>query len=90
VGSVLASALGGAFVCAETGPGAILCAAAFGVAGGVTGSVVGTSAAHDVVEGLELMADPARLMETSVQMFGSDEDRRRYYEDREFLEAAGL
>jgi hypothetical protein len=83
VGSVLASALGGAFFCAESGPGAILCAAGFGIAGGMGAGPVGQNAGHAVVEGLELLHDTPRLIETTVQMFGSDEDRRNYYQMRE-------
>jgi hypothetical protein len=94
VGAALSSALGGAVVCAETGPGALICGAAFGIVGGVTGSVVGQDIGHDVGEGArqvgELLRDPAAFTEAAVQMFGSDEQRRQYYEDREFLESVGF
>jgi hypothetical protein len=83
VGSVLTEALGGAFVCAETGPGAILCALAFGVVGGMGGSVLGHGVGHDIAKGLELLGDTPRLIEATTLMFGSEEDQRNYYELRE-------
>jgi len=92
-GAALASALGGAVVCAETGPGALVCGAAFGIVGGITGSVVGADLAQDIAQGAQnvrnrLLGDPYRLNEAAVQMF--DERRRQYYQDRELLESLGL
>ncbi len=49
----MGSALGGAFVCSETGPGAFFCAVGFGIAGGATGSVIGGSIGHDVGEAFD-------------------------------------
>jgi hypothetical protein len=94
IGAALVSAIGGAVVCAETGPGAVVCAAAFGVAGGVTGSVVGQNAGADAAQSArqvgDLLSNPAELTEAAVQMFGTEEQRRQFYEDRDFLRAAGL
>jgi hypothetical protein len=83
VGAALSEALGGAFVCAESGPGAFLCALGFGLVGGFSGSIVGHGIGHDVAEGFKLLADTPRLIETTTNVFGSDEDRRKYYELRE-------
>jgi Domain of unknown function (DUF4157) len=87
IGSVLTEALGGALICSETGLGAFFCALGFGIVGGLGGSVlghgIGHGIGHDVGEGIKLLGDTPRLIETSVLMFGSDEDRRNYYELRE-------
>ena len=92
VGSALASAMGGMFVCSETGPGAFVCGLVFGIAGGVTGSVVGADVGRDVGESINTLRNmtPQGLVEGSIQMFGTDEERRQYYEDQEFLRQAGL
>jgi hypothetical protein len=94
VGAVLSSAFAGAVVCAETGPGALICSIGFGLAGGKTGSTVGAHVAGRAAVGLqqvgELLSDPARLSEAAVQMFGTDEERRRFYEDQEILRSAGF
>jgi hypothetical protein len=85
IGNVLGSALGGAFVCSETGPGAFVCALAFGIAGGVTGSVIGQSVMHDVgqaVVDFENMT-PGQLVETTTRMFGTPEQLRQLHELRE-------
>jgi hypothetical protein len=55
--------------------GAVVCAAAFAQSAQQVG---------------DLLSNPASLTEAAVQTFGSDEQRRQYYEDREFLQAAGL
>jgi hypothetical protein len=92
VGNVLASALGGAFVCSESGPGAFVCALGFGIAGGVTGSVVGKDIGHDVGEAVKTLekAKPQDLIEGSVQMFGTPEERKQYYENQQLLEDLGM
>jgi hypothetical protein len=83
VGGVLSEALAGAFICAETGPGAFVCAVAAGAVGGLGGSVVGHGIGHNVAEGLNLIHDTPRFIESSILLFGSPEDRRNYYEMRE-------
>jgi hypothetical protein len=75
IGNAMASALGGAFICAETGPGAVVCALACGVVGGVTGSVIGKEAMHDLAENLSHIT-PQLILETSTQMFGSPQARQ--------------
>lgn len=94
LGSVIGSAIGGAVVCSETGPGAVICAGGFAIAGGLTGSVIGADLARDAAIGArnvgDLLRDPVRLNEAAVQMFGTDEEKRRYYEDRERLEELGF
>lgn len=92
VGSALASAMGGMFVCSETGPGAFVCGLVFGVVGGVTGQTIGTEAGHEVGDAINTLsnATPQQLTEGAVQMFGTPDERRQYYEDQEFLQQAGL
>jgi len=86
IGNVLGSALGGAFVCSETGPGAFVCGLVFGIAGGVTGSVIGESAMHNVGKTIVDVGKitPAQLIEGATLMFGSPEDKRNYYQWRKF------
>jgi hypothetical protein len=90
IGSVLADALGGAFVCAETGPGAFLCALAFGVGGGVLGGSAGQSLGHEMGEGLCNLGKLTlpQAIESWTMMFGTDEQKRAYRELRE-IEGGG-
>jgi hypothetical protein len=90
IGSVLTEAIGGAFLCSETGPGAFVCALVLGIAGGAAGGAAGHSFGHDIGEGIRTLqhATPAQLLEGSVQMFGTDEQRRQYYGTRDVLEGA--
>lgn len=69
-----------------------MCGLVFGIAGGVTGSVVGADVGRDVGESINTLRNmtPQGLVEGSIQMFGTDEERRQYYEDQEFLRQAGL
>jgi hypothetical protein len=78
IGNVLASALGGAVVCAETGPGAFFCAVGFGIAGAVTGSVVGQSLGHDLAKAAVDLSNmtPAQFNQSALLMFGTPEQRR--------------
>jgi hypothetical protein len=64
----------------------------FGVVGGVTGQTIGTEAGHEVGDAINTLrnATPQQLTEGAVQMFGTPEERRQYYEDQEFLQQAGL
>jgi hypothetical protein len=90
IGSVLADALGGAFVCAETGPGAFLCALAFGVAGGAVGGSAGQSLGHEMGEGLRNLGKLTlpQAIESGTMMFGTDEQKRAYRELRQ-IESGG-
>lgn len=88
IGNVLGSALGGAFICSETGPGAFFCAVGFGLAGGITGGVIGKEAMHDLAK----MADdlkkmtPAQMIETTTLMFGTPDQKRSFYELQDILD----
>ena len=75
IGTVLGSAFGGAFVCAESGPGAFLCAAAFGLVGGLTGTVVGQETAHEVYTTFEHAQQMTALdwVEASARVLGDEE-----------------
>jgi hypothetical protein len=81
VGSAISSAIGGAVVCSESGPGAVVCAAAFGIAGGITGSTIGAEAATGAYD---------TLNEAAMQMVGTDEQRRQFYQTREIFNEAGF
>lgn len=74
IGNVVGSALAGATVCAETGPGAFVCALAFGIVGGITGSVIGKSLAHDLAESLRMT--PAEFANTATLMFGTMQEKQ--------------
>lgn len=94
VGSVIGSAIGGAVVCSESGPGAVVCAAAFGIAGGITGSTIGAETATGVydkaVQVKQLLEDPAALNEAAVDLVGTDEQKRQFYDARDILNEAGF
>jgi Domain of unknown function (DUF4157) len=91
-GGALGAALGW-----ETGPGAVIAAALGSLIGGAIGFFGGQTAADklydlgesaarlpgQIVEGVDLLADPPRFIETSVWMFGKPQDVRDYYEMRE-------
>ena len=93
-GGALGAALGW-----ETGPGAVIAVTLGSLIGGAIGFFGGQTAADklydlgesaarlpgQIVEGLDLLADPARFTETSVWMFGKPEDVRDYYEMKEIL-----
>lgn len=85
IGNVLGSALGGAFFCAETGPGAFFCAAAFGIAGGVTGSVIGQSAMHDLAKTAVDYGKmtPAQRLDATILLFGTPEQKRAHCQMKE-------
>jgi Domain of unknown function (DUF4157) len=85
IGNVLASALGGAFFCAETGPGAFFCALGFGIAGGITGGVVGKSLGHDLAQTLVDVGKltPAQWIQGSTLLFGTPEQKRALEQMRE-------
>jgi len=80
VGSALTSATLGAVVCSETGPGAVICSAAFGAVGGVTGAIFGRNVADEVIESLAgigpLLRDPVRFSNTATLMFGTPEQKK--------------
>ena len=86
VGAKLGAA-GGAALGFETGPGAIVAAAIGSLIGAAVGFAGGEQAAEQLYDigdsGLKLLGDTPRLIETMTLMFGSDQDRRRYYELRE-------
>lgn len=95
VGGIIGSALGaagaGAIACSPSGPGAFACAAAgfagaliVGAAGSVLGSIGGDYVA-DAIESFRILGDTPRLIEASLWMFGSPEERRDYYEMREIM-----
>lgn len=88
VGATLSSATLGAVVCAETGPGAVICGAAFGIVGGIVGAVFGRNLAEDLTESLsgvgDLLRNPAKLGEASVIMVGTPEEKRAYFEWKRF------
>jgi hypothetical protein len=84
-GAALGAALG-----IETGPGAVAFAVLGALVGGAIGFFGGEEAAdkmYDLAEGaakgLDLLSQPAKLIETSEWMFGTPESRRAYYEMRE-------
>ncbi len=88
-GAEAGAALGGALGI-ETGPGAIVLAAFGALVGGAIGFFGGQEAAdelynvgEDFSRGMRQLSNPATLIETETLMFGSPEDRRRYYEMRE-------
>ena len=88
VGNALGSALGGAFVCAESGPGAFFCALGFGIAGGITGSVVGAGAGHDLAQ---LLVDagtitPGQWLQGTTLMFGTPGQKKTMEQWREIGE----
>ena len=78
VGSVLSSALAGAFICAETGPGAFFCALGFGIAGGITGGTFGGGAGHELGEAVTRLENltPHQAMDSWTLMFGTPEQKR--------------
>jgi hypothetical protein len=74
----------------ETGPGAVALAVLGALIGGAIGFFGGQEAAdkmydvaEDATKGLEVLSQPAKLIETSEWMFGTPESRRAYYEQRE-------
>ena len=87
------AALGGGIGMAlgvESGPGVVLTTTFGALVGGALGFFGGQEAVdqmYDVAEALpkagEILADPAKLTETSLWMFGTPEQRRSYYEMRE-------
>lgn len=85
IGNVLASALGGAFVCGETGPGAFFCAAGFGIAGGVTGGVVGKEGMRDLASAVVNFGKmtPEERNDTATLLFGTPEEKHANCEMKE-------
>jgi hypothetical protein len=77
----------GALLGIETGPGAVITAAFGALVGGAIGFFGGEAAANELYDVGEntsrLLSDTPRLMETTTLMFGTAEDRRKYYELRE-------
>lgn len=92
LGSALGSAAGAALVCAPAGPVDAVCVLGGFLGGLLLGALFGTAGAvggHAVGETLGNLGN-VNLGEAAVQMFGSDEDRRRYYEDQRLLQEAGF
>lgn len=94
VGSTLSAATLGAVACSETGPGAVICSAAFGIAGGIAGAIFGRNVAQEFIENAagigELLRNPAQLSNTATLMFGTPEGKRIMWQSqREEREARG-
>jgi hypothetical protein len=78
----------------ESGPGALIAAAIGSLIGAALGFAGGEAAAEEIYDvgeagmdrlrdASEMLRDPARLVEGATIMFGSEQDRRNYYELRE-------
>jgi len=94
VGSTLTAAAAGAVVCSETGPGAVICSAAFGIVGGIAGAIFGRNVSQEVIDSLagvgDLLRNPVELANTATLMFGTPAEKRIMWQwQREEREANG-
>jgi hypothetical protein len=90
IGGALAEALGAAFVCTGTGPGAFFCLAGFGIAGGIGGDVGGRSIAQGTVNAvnssIDLLEHPEKIMEAGAildSVINKNDTAKKYYDQRE-------